>query len=149
MEVVGLTFVGRGLYGDFSWMIEQDQYKDSLFIFNDNEGQYIAHRDNPGETEGIGCAPGAGNSVIRPYQCCVPPRSAGIPTGPNYESLKPNVKAIIDDAIKRVKDIVATQGYSRVFYSAANANGELGTGIFHVGEAVKSYIVRQLKSIAD
>jgi hypothetical protein len=42
-----------------------------------------------------------------------------------------------------------TQEYSRIFYSAANANGELGTGIFQVGEEVKSYIVGQLKSIAN
>jgi hypothetical protein len=149
MEVIGLIFVGRGVDGDFNWMIEQDKYRDSLFIFNDNESQYIAHRDDPGDTKGLGCTPGGGNSIIRPYQCLAPPRSAGIPTGPNYDSLKPHIKAIIDDAIKRARDIVATQGYSRIFYSAANTNGELGTGIFQVGEDVKSYIVSQLKSIAN
>jgi hypothetical protein len=126
MQVIGSVFSRRGQDGDFSWMIEQDQYKDALFIFNDNEGQYKTHRDNPADPEG--CAPGGGNAVIRPYQCRTPPRSAGIPTGPNYDSLTPEIKEIIDDAIAAVKYIAAREGYLRIFYSAANANGPAGHG---------------------
>jgi hypothetical protein len=147
MRVIGLVFSRRGQDGDFGWMIEQDQYKDALFIFNDNEGQYKEHRDNPGDVAGPGCEAGGGNAVIRPCQCRTPPRAAGIPTGPNYDRLTPEVKHIIDDAIAAIKRIAAKEGYKRVFYSAANANGELGTGIFQVGADVKSYIVNSLKSL--
>jgi hypothetical protein len=147
MRVIGFVFSARGQDGDFSWMVEQDQYKDALFIFNDNEGQFKEHRDNPGDLAGAGCQPGGGNAVIRPYQCRTPARAAGIPTGPNYHRLTPEVKHIIDDAIAAIKRIAAKEGYTRIFYSAANANGELGTGIFQVGADVKSYIVNSLKSL--
>ncbi len=147
MQVTGLVFNGSGRDGDFKWMIGQEQYKDALFIFNDNEAQYKEHRDNPQDVAGIGCMAGGGNSIIRPYQCRTPPRSAGIPTGPNYSSLRPEVREIIDEAIEGIRRLVAQEGYSRIFYSAANANGELGTGIFQVGEDVKAYIVDKLKQI--
>jgi hypothetical protein len=115
MRVIGFVFSGRGQDGDFSWMIEQDRYKDALFIFNDNEGQYKEHRDNPGDLTGPGCQPGGGNAVIRPYQCSTPPRAAGIPTGPNYDHVTPDVKHTIDDAIAAINASPrrkATRGFS-------------------------------------
>ena len=47
MKVIGSVFSGAGKDGDFDWMITQDHYEDALFVFNDNEGQYKAHRDQP------------------------------------------------------------------------------------------------------
>jgi hypothetical protein len=147
MKVVGSIFSGGGKDGDFAWMITQDHYQDALFVFNDNEAQYKAHREQPAKPAGSGCIPGGGNAVIRPYQYQTPPRAAGIPTGPNYDSLMPHVKEIIDEAIATIKSIALKEHYNRIIYSAANANGDLGTSIFHVGDDVKQYIVNRLKSL--
>jgi hypothetical protein len=54
-------------------------YADALFVFNDNEEQFRAHRQDPGDPRG--CARGGGNAAIRPYQCAEQVRAAGIPTG--------------------------------------------------------------------
>jgi hypothetical protein len=79
--VSGKIFNGTGKDGDFGWMILQDQYRDVLFIFNDNVKQFTAHQNDSLDPEG--CSPGGGNAIIRPYQCLTPPRAAGIPTGPD------------------------------------------------------------------
>jgi hypothetical protein len=147
MQVIGSVFSGAGKDGDFDWMITEDHYEDALFVFNDNEAQYKAHRDRPTDLAGAGCAPGGGNAIIRPYQCKTPPRAAGIPTGPNYDSLTPEVKQIIDEAIATIKSIAVREPYKRIIYSAANPNGDLGTSIFHVGNDVNEYIVSRLKSL--
>jgi hypothetical protein len=138
-------FSGRGKDGDFSWMIVQEKYRDVLFVFNDNEYQYKAHRDNPQAKEG--CSAGGGNAVIRPFQCLIPPRAAGVPTGPDYQSLTPEVKKIIDEAVNTIKNVAIREHYRRIMYSAENSNGDLGTGIFNVGEDVKNYIVGRLRAI--
>ena len=54
MKVIGSVFSGAGKDGDFDWMITQDHYEDALFVFNDNEGQYKAHRDQPTDLAGAG-----------------------------------------------------------------------------------------------
>jgi hypothetical protein len=143
--VTGVVFNGQGRDGDFSWMIEQLQYREVLFIFNDNEVQFKIHRQNPNATEG--CSAGGGNAIIRPYQCLNPPRAAGIPTGPDYITLTPDAKNNIDDAINMIKSIVARQHYKRIMYNSSEPDGRLGTRIFVVGDDVKDYIVRQLRAI--
>lgn len=150
MQVIGSIFAGSGKPGDFGWMIEQPEYDDSLFLFNDNEEQFRAFRKNP--KEGYGCDPGGGNAVIRPYQCKEPQRAAGIPTGATlrgYNKLTAHVKQVIDDAIATIRHIVGTGRYQRVFYSAANAVGDLGTGIFDVSSDVKTYIVAEIKKLGE
>lgn len=145
-QVIGFVFDGQNKDGDFNWMISRDQYRDALFVFNDNEGQYYQHRDHPTEVTGAGCLAGGGNAIIRPYQCRTPPRSIGIPTGPNYSSLTPEVKRTLDEAIDNVHRIASKQKFKRIIYNAANARGDLGTRTFQVGEDVKQYIVMKLKS---
>ena len=54
MKVIGSVFSGAGKDGDFDWMITQDHYEDALFVFNDNEGQYKAQRDQPTVLAGAG-----------------------------------------------------------------------------------------------
>ena len=144
LKVSGVIFSGPRKYGDFSWMMIQEEYQNALFVFNDNEQQYKAHRDDPASIEG--CMAGGGNAIIRPYQCEAKPRAAGIPTGPNYHSLTPEVKQIVDEAIAAIRDIVLKNGYNQIFYSA-NAEGKLGTHIFAPGDDVKTYILQQLKSL--
>jgi len=110
MQVIGSIFAGSSKTGDFGWMIEQPEYGDSLFIFNDNEEQFLA---------------------------------TGIPTGAKgrgYNELSAQVKQVIDDAIAAIRHLVGTGRYQRVFYSAANAAGDLGTGIFDVSDELVSAV---------
>lgn len=145
IAVIGVVFSGGGKYGDFAWMIEQGAYRDALYVFNDNDVQYKEHRDHSAARSASGCAAGGGNAVIRPYQCRRPPRAAGIPTGPDYTKLTPAVAQIIDEAVENILRVVRSEKYHRVFYSAANEKGDLGTSNFRAGEDVKQYIVKQLK----
>ena len=148
LQVIGSIFAGGGKAGDFGWMIQQTEYADALFVFNDNEEQFLSHRKNP--KVGTGCDVGGGNAVVRPYQCENPPRAIGIPTGSkgnSYSSLTAHVQQTIDDAISAIQSLIATGRYQRLFYSAANTAGALGTGIFDVGDDVKRYIVARLRAI--
>ena len=146
VTVIGSVYSSAHQPGDFGWMIKHASYDDALFVFNDNEAQYKLHRDDP--TAAGGCQAGGGNAGIRPHQCETPPRAAGVPTGPGYDTLTPAVQAIVDEAVGAIGKIVAANGYQRVFFSA-DANGDLGTHIFHVGNDVKAYIVKSLKALGN
>jgi hypothetical protein len=146
MHVIGSQFSKSGAPGDFGWMIERPEYADALFVFNDNEEQFRAYLNQP--TGGVGCSAGGGNAAIRPYRCVDPPRAAGIPTGSNgagYRELTDAVRGVLDEAFAVISDVLASASYRRLFYSAANSDGDLGTGIFDVGSDVKRYIVAGLK----
>jgi hypothetical protein len=156
MQVIGSKFTSGDQKSDFNWMIEQPKYADALFIFNDNEEQFLEHRNNPGSKTGDGCRDGEGNAGIRHYQCQDLPRAAGIPTGGSkggYQKLDErtksgkSVQALIDEALDTIKEVAQKNNYQRIFYSA-EPNGDLGTGIFKVGIEVKKYIVKQLMALA-
>lgn len=150
MIVIGSVYGGRDRPGDFAWMIERPEYADALFVFNDNQEQFEAHARDPADP--LGCSPGGGNAVIRPYRCTDPPRAAGIPTGAGgrgYRVLDERVRAVIDRAIAAIARAAAAGGYRRIIYSASADGTTLGTGIFEVGADVKSYIVARLRSLAD
>jgi hypothetical protein len=70
-----------------------------------------------------------------------------VPTGPGYDRLTSHVKTVIEEAVATVGRVARQHGYRRVIYSAANPQGDLGTGIFQVGEDVKRYIVEQLRGL--
>ena len=149
MELIGSVFDGRGRAGDFAWMIEQPDYDDALFVFNDNEAQFRAHQAH---VAGAGaCGASAGNAVIRPYQCQDPPRAAGIPTGDHggFPRLTDGARQAIDDALAAIQTVLASGRYRRVIYSAADESGALGTGIFVVGDDVKRYIVDGLRRVTS
>jgi hypothetical protein len=149
MDVIGSQFGGGGKPGDFGWMIHQPHYDDALFIFNDNEAEFYAHHGHaPGSAK---CHAGGGNAGIRPFQCQLPQRAAGIPTGASgkgYSQLDDHVRSVIDDALQAIRDLVDTGRYGRLVYSAENAAGDLGTGIFQVSDDVKRYIVDGLRQFA-
>ena len=80
----------------------------------------------------------------------IPRGPSGIPTGQGgqgYPRLTPDAREAIDDALQLIADLLATGAYRRVVYSAANADGDLGTGIFEVGDDVKRYIVDGLRKL--
>jgi hypothetical protein len=149
VQLVPSRFEGRDRPGDFAWMIAQPEYADALFVFNDNEEQFRAFQRDPHNTAGL--SPGGGNATIRPYRGADPPRAAGIPTGragQGYATLSADARQAIDDALAVIAELLAGGAYQRVVYSAANDEGDLGTGIFEVGDDVKRYIVSGLKRLA-
>lgn len=151
IELIGSVFRGPGREGDFGWMIGRPEYADALFVFNDNEEQFLAHLRNP--EDAAGCSAGGGNAVIRPWQCREPPRAAGIPTGSlangGYRQLSKDARTYIDEALVRIRNLIDVQGYHRVYYSAEHEGGALGTGIFDVDEGVKRYIMTRLRELED
>ena len=148
MQLVPSRFEARDRPGDFAWMIGQPAYADALFVFNDNEEQFRAFRRDPHSAAGL--SPGGGNATIRPYRGAEPPRAAGIPTGragQGYATLSADVRQAIDDALEMIAELLASGAYERVVYSAANDEGDLGTGIFEVADDVKRYIVSGLRRL--
>jgi hypothetical protein len=144
--LVPSVFKGVNQEGDFSWMIEQPEYADALFIFNDNEEQFEKYMT----AQNGGCSAGRGNAIIRPYRCLTPPRAAGIPTGSfakgGYPSLTLKAKTVIDEALAVTKLYLGLGRYGRIIYSD-DGEGNLGTGIFDVGQDVKDYIVKGLNAL--
>jgi hypothetical protein len=154
VQVIGSQFSHPGEPGDFSWMIERPEYDDALFIFNDNEEQFLAYlKDQTPKT--YGCRDGKGNALIRHYRCTQPPRAAGVPTGwiqktppVGYPALTDAVRGVIDEALAVIKTLVASGRYQRIFYSV-DKDGNLGHGIFDPADAVKSYIVTELNELGN
>lgn len=141
VEMVKSVYRGRGRDGDFGWMITQDHHRRSLFVFNDNETQFRRHHDLLGTQHT--CSAGGGNAVIRPFQCCTPPRAIGIPTGHSggYPSLDDHARHIIDASLAHLAGLIRSGEYDTVIVSWDEAAGTLGTGIFTVGRDVCDYII--------
>jgi len=142
-------FTGVNQVGDFRWMIEQPEYADALFIFNDNQSQFYEHQESQGTDHR--CFPGGGNATIRPYQCQKPPRATGIPTGEfgGYNELDESSRTAIDDAIAHLDSLLSTGNYARVIYSWDAQSQTLGTGIFNVAPEVTAYIVERIDTTAS
>ena len=146
-ELIASVFEGLEKLGDFSWMLQQPGYEQALFIFNDNEECFVAHMEDP--NDGLGCQPGGGNAIIRPYRCQDPPRAAGVPTGADgngYFELSDHARDLIDQSVAHIHKLLSQHDYDRIFFSG-DGEGGLGTGIFNVAEPVKQYIVEQLKRL--
>lgn len=145
MKVTKSQYSGSNCVGDFSWMIDRPEYARSLFIFNDNEMQFIAFHTG----HEAGFAAGGGNAAIRPYQGHSPIRAAGIPTGEKsgYQQLDLNVRALVDDAIAHIQRLLRSGNYNEVIFSYDATNDTLGTGIFHVADEVKSYIFQNIMAL--
>jgi len=158
VKVTGVIYTKRGTYGDFGWMRLQSEFDDAFFVFNDNFEQFSQHLQQPSSSTGEGCEAGGGNATIRPWQCEMPPRAGGIPTGikgGGYTSLTAEVKNTIDHAIEAIKSSVDRFHFKRIFYSSCRKNvdqnctldDDLGTSIYQPSESVRAYIVNRLKSL--
>lgn len=142
VKVKGNVFVKKNQIGDFNWMIKQPDYKDILFIFNDN----IEYMNT--------CVKGNGNAGIRIYNQYNKkldiPRSAGIPTGSiksgGFTKLTEKVKAYIDESIDKIKTIIKKYNYKKVIFSKSE-NGDFGSDIFTIGSDVKGYILHRLHDL--
>jgi hypothetical protein len=62
--------------------------------------------------------------------------------------LDDHAKAVIDESIGVIRDLLATGQYGRVFYSATPGDPTLlGTGTFQVADDVRRYVVQQLRAL--
>lgn len=148
MKVIKSQYSGIQRDGDFFWMINRPEYARSLFVFNDNEAQFIAF--HKGYADGLSA--GGGNAVIRPYQGHSPIRAAGIPTGTagcGYTELNHNVRALVDDAIAHIRRLLATGNYDQVIFSYDSKKKTLGTKIYSPVDEVKNYIYQAIVSLEE
>ena len=139
------VFIGKGKDGDFEWMIKQDEYARSLFIFNDNETQFKAfHANQP-----AGLSGGGGNAVIRPFQGGAHPRAAGIPTGDGagYQHLSAHVKGVIDEALFYIESLLKSGRYNEIVFCTDSTGQTIGSGIYDIDHAVKNYIFQGLMGL--
>jgi hypothetical protein len=172
VDVIKSQFIKPGVSGDFSHMIEQPEYQATLFVFNDNEEQFLAHflaADNPFGAAALGinslpssvggdpCSAGGGNAAIRPYQCAPHRRAVGIPTGdyrpksPHYKgylSLDAHVQQMIDYSISQIGAMLATSRFTSLAFSY-NPETKLGGRIFNTAQVVRDYIFDELFRVAD
>ena len=128
-------------------MIGRPEFARALFIFNDNEAQFIAFQTG----HAVGLSAGGGNAAIRPYQGRSPVRAAGIPTGEKsgYQQLDLNVRALVDDAMAHIQRLLKSGNYDEVIFSYDAVNDTLGTGIFQVADEVKSYIFQNILALEN
>ena len=138
IQLFGVKFMKPKQFGDFYWMYDQEEYSDSLFIFNDNEEYHYT------------CRCGAGNAVMRrynQYSKLIKPKSAGIPTGTlgegGYSKFTPEIKKVIDDSINEIIELIKIHQYKTIYFSA-ELDGKLGTSIFAVNPKVINYITNRI-----
>ena len=143
IQIIGIKFVGANMFGDFNWMCDQEEYLDSLFIFNDNEEYHNTDRR------------GAGNAIVRKYNKYSKldiPKSVGIPTGTlkngGYKNLNTHSKNIIDNSIKEIIELIEKYNYKKIYYSSEQ-DGLLGTSLFEVNILVKKYITEQIFKLSN
>jgi len=144
MKIIGTKFVKTGQYGDFEWMCQQEEFSNSLFIFNDNEEYHHTNRK------------GKGNAVIRKYNKyndkLEKPKSAGIPTGTlknrGYSKLNTHVKEVVTEAISEIIELINKYNYETIYYSIGPDN-KLGTGLFNVNRNVIDFIDNLINSLAS
>lgn len=142
MKVTGTIFYKKNEVGDFMWMMKQNEYKNSLFIFNDDtENHYTNNK-------------GKGNAIVRPYNkynnFIRIPKSAGIPTGSlkhgGFAEFNENIQNIIDESFDEIIELIKKYNYTEIIYSA-DKKGNLGTGLFKVNKDVIEYITSLIKSL--
>lgn len=151
ITVIKSRFGGSGREGDFAWMIEQPHHARTLFLFNDNEGEFLAHHHGGPHS----CSSGGGNAVIRPNQCREPQHALGIPTGTyasgihrmGYSCLDAHVLGVLDLAFSKLDELLATGRYDAVAFSWDDRT-KLGGRIFETAQPVRDHIVERILATA-
>jgi hypothetical protein len=148
--LTGTRFTEPGSPGDWKYIVSKENAEKpilrKLFIFNDNEEQFLK----------ICNKPGGGNAFMRPYQVGEFPRSVGVPTGsslsikngykkPGYTSVTPKVSRLMEIFCNRFRDLLKTGRFSEVVYSVEADGITLGSSIYDPHPTVKDYIVRKIK----
>lgn len=171
IKVIKSQFIESGIVGDFEFMIKQPEYCQTLFVFNDNEEQFLSHllaNDNPyGAVQlklspmpqnpgGNPCSEGGGNAAIRPYQCAPHRRAVGIPTGNyqpksphhmGYSSLDGHVRQMVSYSMLQIEAMLASGRFTALAFSYSPET-KLGGRIFKTAQTVRDFIVEELLRVA-
>ena len=156
-----VVFTGPNQLGDYNYMIKQPEYKNTLFIFNDNKKQHYSWDK------------GSGNAVIRPYNYygwwkiigLTKPLSAGISTGDGmssdkgYQQLDTDTLHEINLRVDNIRSTLLTKfTYDQIIYSGTNKQNPkfksdsedlLGISKYEVSKKVREYITQQIKCLGD
>ena len=149
VKVVGVPFKKNQASiegGDFEIMIQMDEFKDVLFIFNGN--QKCDSDPNP--------KPGGGSAIIRPfstsqYNYKALPIPTGWAAGIEFKTIQDDqIRMAIDDSFQRICTVIHKYGYKRIFFPCASEENRtsLGCGIFNVPDNVLEYINNKLNSFS-
>lgn len=143
--VVGVPYKATGASidgGDFAVMIEQDEFRHTIFLFNDNV--------QDGRAKIL--VEGGGSAVIRPYAGSDTDHQAvGIPTGwmpgAPFLTLDCQVRQCINHAFALLVAVFCTYDYHRVVFPCdASDRTIIGTGIFrNVGRDVLEFINENIR----
>lgn len=152
INIIRSVFTTPQNEGDFGWMLKQPHHEHTLFLFNDNEGDFYTHFNGGSHT----CSKGGGNAAIRPYQCGNLPRASGIPTGTyssgihhmGYSLLDDHVLRVLADAFSQIEALLSTGRFESVAFSWSDET-KLGGKIFHTAQDVRDYIVDQIFTVAS
>lgn len=172
INVIKSQFTSPGIAGDFEFMIEQPEHQRTLFVFNDNEEQFLAHFVSPNNpfsavelriepvplsSGADACSPGGGNAVIRPYQCGPHPRAIGVPTGSykrteriyhtGYKVLDAHVSKMVGYSMMEIDALLASGRFDSLAFSY-NPETNLGGRLFDTAQVVRNFIVDELLRVA-
>ena len=132
-------------------MIGHPDFARTLFIFNDNEAEFLAHLQSGRHT----CTAGGGNATIRPFQCQPMPRAAGVPTGTyepgphymGYSTLDAHVCGMVDLSIGQIANLLTSGRFDSLAFSWDPVT-KLGGRLFDTAQEVRDYIVDRLCELA-
>lgn len=137
--------------GDFKTMITDPQYKDAVFIIQENVKDGLDWDDSTG---------GAGTAAIRPY-CWVynqdeKPRAIGLYTGwsvaaGGFKYFNDRTEEAVDVCIDRLYLLLKKYpSIKRIIYSAnASDKDLLGTGVFNPSESILRYASCRLLDLTN
>lgn len=146
MCIKPVLFTRPGLLGDFGYMLSQDAYRDDgIMLFNDNASQFLSKDTSAG----------GGNAIARPQRQYG--HAIGIATGHmgGFQSLTDPVywydkiytaKEIIDMGFDDLTELTLNNPQKHNLYYSSDANGRIGSSIFHIDESVLDYITNKIKS---
>lgn len=147
INVKGVVFVKKDVYGDFSWMVKQKEYENTLFLYNEN---FLASLENEPSK-------GEGSAAIRPlgYKFSEVPRAAGIPTGwsvlsDGFTNMDRFTRLAIDHSFEHVKLILRDHpNITHIIFSCSSKDhSRIGSNIFDIAEEVVSYISEKIQSLS-
>jgi len=170
ISVIRSQFLRDGIDGDFAFMIRQLIHAATLFVYNDNEEQFLSyfldqsnpygasllHEESlPPRPDFDACAKGGGNAVIRPYQCAPHHRAIGVPTGslqddsPHYKGyshLDQHVRTMVRYSMHQIAALLESGRFTALAFSY-NPGTKLGGKIFDTALEVRSHIVEELERV--
>ena len=133
-------------YGDFNWMIETGDYKNTLFIFDDNVDEYNKNIEEIDDN---------GLSKIRKYNefgKYAKISSAGIIMGSSFNNgfsvFDNNVKNIIDRCISDIKRIIIENNHNEIYFSS-DENGNIKPSYYNVNKDIIKYVSERIFLLND